>query len=280
MRVDAAVARAARRMTEAGVEAPRRTALWLLEHVAGLSAAAAAASPERELGVPELAAFENLVDLRAAGVPLQHLLGVQEFHGLDFEVTPDVLIPRHETEILADAAIARWRAAGRDGDWIVDVGTGSGCIPVVLARACAGARVAAVDVSRDALRVARRNAARHGSEVRFVESDLLVAIGGPVAIVTANLPYVPDDEIQALQREVRDHDPHLALAGGPDGLEVYRRFLAGVGRVLQADGMVFCEIGMGQAEAFAGIAAGAGVRVVERLDDSAGIPRVMVATVW
>lgn len=276
MRVDAAVAWGASRLTEAGIEAPRRTALWLLEHSADISPTAAIAYPERLLDDGERAAYEAAVERRASGVPLQHIVGVQEFHCLDFEVTPAVLIPRPETEILVDAAIARWRERARNGEWIVDVGTGSGCIPVVLARECAGARVAAVDVAASALAVAQRNATRHAADVRFVNADLTSAMCGPVAILTANLPYIPDADIAGLQREVRDHDPRLALAGGPDGLDVYRRLLADVSRVLAPDGVLFCEIGIGQAEAFSEIAAECDLRVDERLPDHAGIPRVMV----
>lgn len=284
MRVDAAVAWGASRLTETGVDAPRRTALWLLEHAAGISPTAAIAHPERVLAYAERTAYVDAVERRASGVPLQHIVGEQEFHGLAFEVTPDVLIPRPETEILVDAAIARWRSKCRDDaspgswDWVVDVGTGSGCIPVVLARECAGARVAAVDVSERALAVARRNASRHAANVRFIKSDLLSALGGPFAIVTANLPYIPDEEIAKLQREVRDHDPRLALAGGPDGLDLYRRLLADVSRVLAPDGAAFCEIGIGQSEAFSDVAEDCGLGVDERLPDHAGIPRVTVVT--
>jgi release factor glutamine methyltransferase len=276
VRVDAAVAWGASRLTEAGVEAPRRTALWLLEHAADITPTAAVAYPERLLDEGERAAFEAAVERRASGVPLQHIVGEQEFHGLAFEVTPAVLIPRAETEILVESAIARWRERAGNGKWIVDVGTGSGCIPVVLARECAGARVAAVDVSAPALEVARRNAIRHSADVHFVTGDLLSAVSGPFAVVTANLPYIPDGDIPELQREVRDHDPRLALAGGPDGLDLYRRMLADVSRVLTPDGALFCEIGAGQAEAYSRIAAEHGLRLVESLDDHAGIPRVMV----
>lgn len=278
MRVDDAVAWGTTRLTESGIEAPRRTALWLLEHVADISPTSAVAHPDRLLGPDIFEAYEVAVGRRALGVPLQHILGVQEFHGLDFEVTPDVLIPRPETELLVDAAIARWELIGREGEWIVDVGSGSGCIPVVIARECEGARIAAIDVSAAALAVARRNAALHGADVRFIESDLLSAVSGPFAIVTANLPYVPDGDIPSLQREVRDHDPHLALAGGPDGLDLYRRLLADASRILAPGGAVFCEIGVGQVDAFAELVADAGLHLTERIDDFSGIPRVMVVT--
>ena len=120
--------------------------------------------------------------------------------------------------------------------------------------------------------------ARHGADVHFLQGDLLSALCGPFAMVTANLPYIPDDEIATLQREVRDHDPRLALAGGPDGLDLYRRLLADVSRVLAPDGALFCEIGIGQVESFAQIVADAGLHLSDRLDDFAGIPRVVIVT--
>lgn len=278
MRVDAAVAWGASRLTASGVDAPNRTARWILEHVAQISPTASIAYPERELDDDVRLAYVAAIERRAWGEPLQHIVGEQEFHGLAFEVSPDVLIPRPETEVLVDAAIARWRENGRDGDWVVDVGTGSGCIPVVLARECAGARVAAIDVSGKALTVAARNAVRHGADVRFIRADLLSAVAGSVAIVTANLPYIPDGDIAGLQREVRDHDPRLALAGGPDGLDLYRRMLGQASAVLALDGVMLCEIGLGQADGFSEIATSCGLRLEATLADHAGIARVMVVS--
>ena len=180
-----------------------------------------------------LAAFRAMVDRRAAGEPLQYITGRQEFFGLDFEVTTDVLIPRPETELIVEETIRIVQLDRIAHPVIVDVGAGSGCIAVALARELGDARVIASDVSEAALRVARRNAARHGlgGRVDFVAADLLDAFAEEefADFILSNPPYVSEGEMPSLQREVRDWEPRLALTDSSDGLSLYRR-LASCGR--------------------------------------------------
>src|SRR5262245_43922006 len=178
--------------------------------------------------IPEdvLSEFQTMVSRRAAGEPLQYITGHQEFFGLDFEVTPDVLIPRPETELIVEETIRlvqQNRTARPGPPVIIDVGAGSGCIAVTLARELGDARVIASDISLAALRVARRNAARHSFEDRigFVASDLLDSFTEEsfADFIVSNPPYVSDEEIPSLQPEVRDWEPRLALTDSSDGLK-------------------------------------------------------------
>jgi release factor glutamine methyltransferase len=259
-------------LRRAGVPQERATASLLLAHALGVDRVYVIAYPEREITPEEAAAYRKAVARRAAGVPFQQITGVQEFYGLEFEVTPDVLIPRSETEAIVEIAEILWRGAGR----VIDVGTGSGCLAVTLALRLERARVFAIDTSERALGVARQNARRHGARVELVRADLLGAITGSCDLVAANLPYVPDAEIAGLQREVRDHEPRAALAGGVDGLDLYRRLLPEARRVLAPGGHLICEIGQGQAAILEEIARASGLRIVELHEDLQGIPRMLV----
>jgi len=227
-----------------------------------------------------LSAFRTMVDRRAAGEPLQYITGRQEFFGLDFEVTPDVLIPRPETELIVEEAIRIVQQ-----DWvarpvIVDVGAGSGAIAVALARELGEARVIASDVSEAALRVARRNAARHGlgGRVDFIASDLLDAFAEEefADFILSNPPYVSSKEIPSLQREVRDWEPRLALTDSNDGLSLYRRLLKDAPSRLRPGGHLICEMGYTQSEKISNMIdrrVWGGPRL---LDDLQGIPRTIV----
>jgi release factor glutamine methyltransferase len=262
----------AEELCRASVPDARTTASLLLAHVLGVDRVYVIAHPERELTPDEVTAYRSAIARRVAGVPFQQITGIQEFYGLEFEVTSDVLIPRPETEAIVEVADTLWAGPGR----VLDVGTGSGCLAVTLALRLAGARVTAVDVSQAALEVARRNARRHGARVDFVRADLLAALSGPVDLVVANLPYVPDADIESLQREVRDYEPHSALSGGGDGLDLYRRLLADAPPVLAAGGHLVCEFGVGQAPELERIAVACGLRVAELRADLQGIPRTLV----
>lgn len=238
--------------------------------------------------------FEALVRRRERREPTGYIIGRREFWGLDIEVGPGVLVPRPETELLVEETLARLSPEGGGPGpapapagatrlprlRIVDVGTGSGCIAVALARWLPHADVVAVDASRDALDVARRNAVRHdvGGRVRFVLADLLAGVAGPFDAVVSNPPYVPAADIGGLQREVRDYEPRQALSGGADGLDAIRRLVAEAASVLREGGWLLVEFGFGQADGIrAIIAAEPRLDLVDVRPDLAGIPRVAVA---
>ncbi|MGB2625263.1 MAG: peptide chain release factor N(5)-glutamine methyltransferase [Candidatus Acidiferrum sp.] len=200
--------------------------------------------------------FFELIRRRASGEPTQHLTGKQEFWGLEFEVSPDVLIPRPETEHLVEVALDRLAVrevrAGRDprltgrGVEIVDVGTGSGCIAIALAKELPEAQVYATDISAKALRLARKNAARHGFEnrIRFFESNLLASLSSlEFDLITSNPPYIALGEADSLPVEVRRYEPTEALFGGPEGYELYGDLVLQAARQLKPEGLVVLELG-------------------------------------
>lgn len=251
----------------------------LLGHVLGVARAHMIAHPAQALTPAQAAQFRDLVARRAAGTPIAYLIGTHPFYDLpaDLIVTPDVLIPRPETEHLIEAA--RDWARGRDVACIADIGTGSGAIAVTLARHVPGARVWAVDVSPDALAVARRNAARYAVQERitFAQGDLLaplVAAGVTCDLIAANLPYIPSAEVDTLV--VTAHEPRRALDGGADGLDLIRRLLDGVPRVLAAGGLLLLEFRAGHGARVAALVAAAlpGARVDVR-HDLAGHDRII-----
>lgn len=275
--VDDALAWGFDRLYRASIPSERMTAQLLLAHVLGVERTHVVAHPEREITDDEADAFKDAIERRASGTPFQYITGKQEFYGLEFEVTPDVLIPRPDTEVIVDGARDLWNGLSeRDGRWVLDLGTGSGCIAVTLAKQLEGARVVATDVSAAALAVAKRNAERLGADVRIVEADLVEAFAGPFAMIATNLPYIPATVVEGLQIEVRDFEPRVALVGGPDGLDLYRKFFDDLPRVLAPDGYVLCECGFTQADALQGLAEERGLRFVDRLDDLQGIPRTIV----
>jgi release factor glutamine methyltransferase len=196
-----------------------------------------------------------MIARRTAGEPLQYVLGAWDFHGREFRLSPDTLIPRPETEGLVDHALAALSRRGAAGSRVLDVGTGSGAIAVTLAAEAPGVRATATDISIGALRVARENAARHGvaARVAFVRCDLLSALkcGGCFDVVVSNPPYVAEGEWDSLPPEVRDHEPPGALLAGRDGLSALRILAAGAGGLLRPGGELWCEIGAGQGEAAA-----------------------------
>lgn len=208
---------------------------------------------------------------RTLGKPTQYITGRQEFHGREFRVSPDVLIPRPETEHLVEAVSARVRP----GDRIVDIGTGSGAIAVTLALETA-ANVFATDVSAAAMAIARENARRLSAVVRFALGDLCEALAdASFDLVVSNPPYVPSREQSNLQREVRDFEPTLALYGGEDGLEIYRRLIPQAARTLKPGGWLAMELGFGEAAAVREMLEG--WNAIEVVGDLAGLPRVIVA---
>ncbi len=242
MNVGDAIRMAMERLASEPIGPPRMAAESLLMHVLGCDRAAIYAHPERELAADEWARFHAAIEQRAAGKPLQYITGHQEFFGLDFKVTPAVLIPRPETEHLVEAAIEKARPWERPR--ILDVGTGSGCIAISIAHALPQARMTAVDISSEALQVARDNSKRLGVWVRFTESDLLEAVQvEKFDLVVSNPPYVGRSEADKVQREVREHEPDVAVFGGDEGLDVYRRLIPQAWNALTDGGWLLMEIG-------------------------------------
>lgn len=227
-----------------GVVNARLESEWLLCAVMGLDRVGLYLQYDKPLNDHELAAYRALIARRARREPLQHILGSQEFCGLDYEVTADVLIPRHDTELLVSEAISR----RPDARTVLDIGTGSGCIAVSMKKQLSNATVTATDISEAALAVARRNAAQHGATIEF----LLGSLFAPVAVrrfdlIVSNPPYIPTADIETLDQEVRDYDPRSALDGGSDGLDIYRSLIPVAVEHLNPCGWLLVEIGIGQA---------------------------------
>jgi release factor glutamine methyltransferase len=235
--------------------------------------------------------YAALVARRERREPVSEILGRREFWGLDFEVTRDVLTPRPETEIIVEEAIARLAGSAaavgpgeagepaRAGIRIVDIGTGSGCLAVTLAREFPNSFVIATDISAAALDIARRNAARHDvlDRVDFRLTSLLDGVAPTVDLVVSNPPYVPSDDIGSLPPEVRDHEPHEALDGGQDGLDAIRELMKGAAGVLGPGGWLIVEFGVGQEEGVRSAVSSAGLELTAIRADLQGIPRTVVA---
>jgi release factor glutamine methyltransferase len=256
----------------------RRDTETLLLHLVGKNRAWLMARLDEDFAGCTAIRFASLLDRRLRGEPIQYIVGETEFFGLPFKVTPDVLIPRPETEHLVEKAIelARLRAAPR----IVDVCTGSGAIAVALAHAVPTADITATDLSDAALTMARENSLRNRveSRIRFLQGDLLEPLAAErFELVVANPPYVPSDERDSMSVEVRDHEPALALFAGADGLDIYRRLISAAPSVLVPGGFIALEIGYGQARAVEELLAAAGFRQIEFVPDLQDIPRVACA---
>ena len=258
-----------------GVENARLEAEWMLCAVTGMDRVGLYVNFEKPLSDQELAAYRAMVARRGKREPLQHILGTQEFCGLEFEVTPDVLIPRHDTETLVAEALSRQPGARK----VLDIGTGSGCIAISLASHLPGASVAATDISAAALEVARGNARRHNADVEFLAGSLFQPVAGRrFGLIVSNPPYIPSQDIESLEQEVRDYDPRLALDGGNDGLDIYRTLIPEAVEYLYPGGWLIVEIGCGQEKDVESLFRKTGSfkqPVVAR--DSGGIDRVVAA---
>jgi release factor glutamine methyltransferase len=254
----------------------RPDAETLLLRVLGKSRSWLLAHSEEQLPNAEASRYDELLERRYRGEPIQYITGEAEFYGLPFHVTPDVLIPRPETEHLVEKAIEL--AARLPAPRIVDVGTGSGCVAVALAHRLPQAQITAIDLSAPALAIARQNAERNGVAIRFLHGDLLAPVAGQqFEIVVSNPPYVPLADRATLAVEVRDHEPALALFAGPDGLDVCRRLIPAAFAALIPGGFLLLEIGHGQSEAIAALLAASGFHRIEFLPDLQSIPRIACA---
>ncbi|MCS6265576.1 MAG: peptide chain release factor N(5)-glutamine methyltransferase [Nitrospira sp.] len=279
--IRSALAEAQRSLHVAGIEEPALEAAWLLEHVLHLSPLMQRVQGERPVSAVDYANVQELVARRANREPLQYLLGTQEFCGREFRVTSAVLIPRPESVLLVQGTIRRCRQ--NPAAVVVDVGTGSGCLAVSVASALADARVLAIDASGDALAVARANMEQHGLDARIecVQGDLLAPLAergwaSQVDVVVSNPPYIADFDLVTLQPEVRCFEPRLALAGGPDGMDVHRRLLQQAPVYLKSGGVLLMEVGLGQAASVCREAEKSGwFRTYDVLRDEGGIDRVV-----
>ena len=245
MTIREALRLAAARLEQAGVPDADVDAAYLLASVLKEDTLAMRINGHRELAAPQRAAFDALCGRRAAREPLQYILGETEFMGLTFHVEPGVLIPRADTEILVEKALAWMKPGAR----VLDIGTGSGAIAVSLAKLGRQAQVTAVDVSDRALEIARRNAERNGAAVEFVKSDCFSALKGrKYDMIVSNPPYISADEMRGLMPEVT-REPELALFGGADGLDFYRRISREAPEYLNEGGCLLFEIGWLQKDA-------------------------------
>ncbi|HZO88752.1 MAG TPA: HemK/PrmC family methyltransferase [Chthonomonadaceae bacterium] len=343
LQTDQALLWAARRLEAAGVESPRFEAQLLLAMALGVTRSAVLAGLHPRLTPPQAQELERLVRERERRVPLAYLRGTQEFYGLTFLVSPAVLIPRPETELLVEFALeklascsrkvgassrsgphplppsptlrergngeagslpslvgsqggganrcspdpgsggrglgqTRRKEAGGLGPTLADVGTGSGCIAIATLAHCLPARAVAFDISADALALARQNAALHNvaDRLRFARANLLTgAASERFDFVVSNPPYIPTAEVAALQPEVRAYEPHIALDGGPDGMQFQRGLAQGALRALKPGGWLAVEVALGQAEAVASLLRSAGFLEVSARRDLAGIERLV-----
>ena len=289
------------RLEFASVPSAALAAELLLIHTLGRDRTWLYTHPEHPLDSIALEKYFAFIARRAAGEPTQYIIGKQEFWGLEFEVTPAVLIPRPETEHIIEVAIERVGSARRTEELrIADVGTGSGCIAVALAKEFPKAQITATDISPAALEVAKRNAIRHNvaERIEFAEADLLQSAvhqsqtshspldtSHPVSsqnllhLIASNPPYIADSEAPTLQREVREHEPGIALFAGPTGLEIYVRLIEQAESQLARGGLLILELGFGAAERVRQmIEARAAWNDIASTNDLAGIPRVLAAS--
>lgn len=259
------------------IEHPRLNAEHLLAYALGRKRIELYLDFERQLTESELAPLRSLVKRRGAGEPLQHLLGTVEFCGRTFQCDKRALVPRPETEQLVELLVSKFKAEISNAR-IVDVGTGSGVIAISLAAELPGAEIVAVDISEDALALARENAERLGlsRRIRFVKSDLLQNLEGNVDVIVANLPYVSSEDRQTLSREVL-HDPDVALFAGASGEELVRELIAQAPSRLRPGGMLALEIGIRQSEALVAAMAGKKYRDIFTEKDYSGVIRFLFA---
>ena len=266
-------------LSNAGVPEARKEARSLLAHVLDVDWALLLTHPEKPLAEASLNRFQQLVQRRSTGEPAQYITGSQDFYGRRFEVNSDVLIPRPETEGLVETAIS-FVSSTQSPFWICDVGTGSGCIVITLLCERHLARATGVDISEAALEVARRNAKAHNvvDRISFIQSDCFDELTSEIAfdLIVSNPPYVSARVLTGLQREVRDHEPRVALTPGEDGLAIIKRLISDAPRFLKPGGHLVIEIGFDQSEGIPGLLDPDVWDLKGILPDLQQIPRIVV----
>ncbi len=255
----------------AGIEEASLDARLLLEEVCGTDRNTLLVHGDKEVTEEQRECYVNYITQRSRHIPLQHILGYQEFMGLRFAVSPAVLIPRQDTETLVEEVMRFLH----DGMHILDMCTGSGCILLSLLKYSNDCVGVGCDLSADALKVAAENAAALGIEAEFLQSNLFEEIKGRFEVIVSNPPYIKSGAIKELMEEVREHDPMMALDGGGDGLFFYRKIVASAGDYLYPGGMLFFEIGCDQADEVSGLMQDAGYKDITVCKDLAGLNRVV-----
>lgn len=267
-------------LTQAGIDSADVDARLLIEHALGIGRTALLTEGERALSAEEVKTIDALAARRLKREPVARIIGAKEFWSLTLTVSPDVLVPRPETETVVELvldSIGQTRRA--DALRILDIGTGSGALLLALLSELPQATGTGTDISAGALAVARTNAEQHdlAARCRFVECNIAAGLEGPFDLIVSNPPYIVRDEIAALEPDVRDYDPELALDGGPDGLDCYRAIATEARRLLAPGGRLVVELGIGQEAAVRGLFSAAGLTPAETRPDLAGIPRALSA---
>lgn len=261
------------KLKEAEIGEAQLDARLLLEEICGTDHNTLLCHGDREVSEEEEEQYRRALEQRAVHVPLQHLLGYQDFMGLRFQVNGHVLIPRQDTEILVEEAMRYLH----DGMRILDLCTGSGCILLSLLHYSNDCEGTGVDISKEALQVAAQNAESLGIKADFLESDLYEKVTGKFDLLVSNPPYIEREVIPTLMEEVREYDPYIALDGGEDGLDFYRRIIGGAQDYLNRGGQIFLEIGSEQAQAVSELLREAGFKEIDVCKDFAGLDRVVSA---
>lgn len=265
-------------LAQSGIDSAEADARLLIEHALGIDRTTVMTRGERALTPEEIAKIDTLAARRLAHEPVARIVGAKEFWSMALAVSPDVLVPRPETETVVELALDRIGAAQRmERLCILDIGTGTGALLLALLKELPRATGTGTDISDGALRVAGANAERHGLAPRckFIKCDIAAGVPGPFDLIVSNPPYIAHSDIAGLEPEVRDYDPALALDGGPDGLACYRAIAGAARRLLAPGGRLVVELGLGQDAAVSGLFSEAGLTALETRQDLAGIPRAL-----
>ena len=257
-------------LSKAGIDDAKLDAWYLLEYSLPTDRVSFLMKGNNPVTEEKKEQYEVLIEKRASHIPVQHLTGVQDFMGLTFKVNEHVLIPRQDTEVLVEEVLKVSK-----GKNVLDMCTGSGCIIISLAKLGQLESATAVDISTEALKIARENAASLEADVSFVESDLFEKVEGVYDIIVSNPPYIESEEVEKLEPEVKDHEPRLALDGTEDGLYFYRKIIEEADKYLTENGAIFFEIGYNQGEAVSELLRAKGYQDIKVIKDLPGLDRVV-----
>ena len=271
MRIQETLQKGSQELKRCGIENPGLDARYLLEWILECDHSYVLLHPEQELSAGQEHRYNEAIEKRAQHFPLQYIIGEQEFMGYNFRVDENVLIPRQDTEILVEEAMRYLH----DGMRILDLCTGSGCILLSLLHYSNDCEGVGVDISQEALQVAAQNAELLGIRADFLKSDLYEKVTGKFDLLVSNPPYIERAIIPTLMEEVREYDPYIALDGGEDGLDFYRRIIGGAQDYLKRGGQILMEIGSGQAKAVSELLREAGFKEIDVCRDFAGLDRVV-----